>query len=156
MFPVHDSEQLDKLAAGWGRLHPPIQDIREGFVFQSSLGFVFGLDLFSPRNYFGESVALYWSFAETYTAFLTVIAAIGALEFLAEWQGVSSSSSFTHLPFSHSTPSSSPQVNHIGSNLVFAIFNLLCLAVFFEVRKPAPAPAPALAPAPAPAPAPGG
>jgi len=92
MFPVHDSEQLDKLAARWGRLHPPLQDI---------------------RNYFGESVALYWSFAETYTAFLTVIAAIGALEFLAEWQGV----------------------NHIGSNLVFAFFNLLCLAVFFEVWK---------------------
>ena len=37
MFPVHDSEQLDKLAARWGRLHPPLQDIRSGFVLNPVL-----------------------------------------------------------------------------------------------------------------------
>ena len=49
MFPVHDIEELGKLRAYWrsiNALSPPLDQI---------------------RNYFGESVALYWSFAASYT-----------------------------------------------------------------------------------------
>ena len=77
-----------------------------------------------PRNYFGESVALYWSFAETYTRFLTLVAALGATEFFCEYHGI----------------------NYIYSNLLFGLFNLVCLAVFFEVYRvsffPSPPPPP--------------
>lgn len=92
VFPLHDQEDLTKLYSSWNRINPPLEDI---------------------RNYYGESVALYWSFAETYTKFLTLIALLGAAEFICEYNGV----------------------NYIGSNLLFSIFNLLCLAVFFEVWK---------------------
>ena len=92
VFPLHDDEDLSKLYSSWNRIDPPLEDI---------------------RNYYGESVALYWSFAETYTKFLTLIALLGAAEFVCEYNGV----------------------NYIGSNLLFSIFNLLCLAVFFEVWK---------------------
>ena len=89
---MHDDEDLSKLYSSWNRIDPPLEDI---------------------RNYYGESVALYWSFAETYTKFLTLIALLGGAEFICEYNGV----------------------NYIGSNLLFSIFNLLCLAVFFEVWK---------------------
>jgi anoctamin-10 len=92
VFPLHDVEQLEQLQRSWSWLKPPVELV---------------------RNYFGESVALYWSFAETYTWFLTLVAALGAAEFVCEYNGV----------------------NYIGSNLLFSFFNLLCLAVFFEAWK---------------------
>lgn len=94
VFPLHDDQDLDSLNKAWGRtvFHPPLDQI---------------------RNYFGESVALYWSFAESYTKFLFLIAIIGAVEFLFELFGV----------------------NYIYSNLLFSLFNLLCLALFLELWK---------------------
>jgi len=94
IFPQHDEEDLEKLCktANWSLFSPPLNAI---------------------RNYFGESVALYWSFAETYTRFLALIAILGFVEFYCEQNGI----------------------NYIYSNLLFAIFNLLCLAIFCEIWK---------------------
>ena len=47
------------------------------------------------------------------TRFLIILALLGATEWLCEYHGI----------------------NYIYSNLLFSIFNLLCLAVFFEVWK---------------------
>jgi len=92
VFPIHDPEDLDRLYKSWTLFDPP-------------------LDL--VRNYFGESVALYWSFAESYTKFLFLIAFLGFLEFVFEFFGV----------------------NYIYSNLLFSFFNLLCLSIFLELWK---------------------
>jgi len=94
LFPLHDEEDLDRLYKSWNRtlFNPPLDQI---------------------RNYFGESVALYWSFVETYTRFLALIAILGFAEFLCEYNGI----------------------NYIYSNLLFAFFNLICLAVFCEIWK---------------------
>ena len=69
MFPVHDEEELGKLSVYWKShiLSPPLEQI---------------------RNYFGESVALYWSFTNMYNKLLLIIAALGVAEFVMEIQGV--------------------------------------------------------------------
>lgn len=94
VFPLHDEEDLDRLHKAWSYsfLNPPLDMI---------------------RDYFGESVALYWSFTETYTRFLALIAILGFAEFFCEYNGI----------------------NYIYSNLLFAVFNLLSLALFCEVWK---------------------
>ena len=68
VFPVHDTEELGKLRAYWRSskaLSPPLDQI---------------------RNYFGESVALYWSFAESYTKLLILITVFGIIEWICESQ----------------------------------------------------------------------
>ena len=94
LFPVHDKEDLEKLDLYWSKntFSPPLDQI---------------------RNYFGESVALYWSFAQTYTRLLVIIAALGLLEYTVEQLGI----------------------NYVHSNVIFALLNLLSLAVFCEVWK---------------------
>ena len=92
VFPLHDDEDLERLYKQWNTFSPPLEGI---------------------RNYFGESVALYWSFAETYTRFLTLVAVLGATEYFCEYHGI----------------------NYIYSNLLFGLFNLVCLAIFFEVLR---------------------
>ncbi|XP_050306991.1 anoctamin-10 [Anthonomus grandis grandis] len=59
LYPVHDEEQLNKLAGSWYMprfFRQPIEDI---------------------KDYFGESIALYFSFLESYTIALTVPALLG-------------------------------------------------------------------------------
>jgi len=94
VFPVHDSEDLDKLNKSWSRspLNPPLDQI---------------------RSYFGESVTLYWSFTESYTKFLILIAILGLIEYLCETFGI----------------------NYVYSNVLFSFFNLLCLGFFLELWK---------------------
>ena len=94
IFPVHDKEDLDKLDIYWSKntFSPPLDQI---------------------RNYFGESVALYWSFAQTYTRLLVIIAILGLAEYVLELCGV----------------------NYVYSNVIFALLNLLSLAVFCELWK---------------------
>ena len=89
LFPVHDKEDLDKLDIYWSKntFSPPLDQI---------------------RNYFGESVALYWSFAQTYTRLLVIISTLGLFEFSLEQLGI----------------------NYVHSNVIFALLNLLSLAVF--------------------------
>ena len=65
------------------------------------------------RGYFGESVALYWSFAQTYTTLLLVIAVLGLLEWGCERQGI----------------------NYIYTNVAFSFLNLLLLGLFCEFWK---------------------
>ena len=38
------------------------------------------------RNYFGESVAFYWSFSNYYNKLLILIATLGVLEWVMEYQ----------------------------------------------------------------------
>ena len=92
LFPVHDKEDLEKLDIYWSKntFSPPLDQI---------------------RNYFGESVALYWSFAQTYTRLLIIIATLGLVEFSLEHLGI----------------------NYVHSNVIFALLNLLSLAAFCEV-----------------------
>jgi len=94
MFPVHDSEDLEKLYKYWSHnpFSPPLDQI---------------------RSYFGESVALYWSFTESYTKFLFLIAVLGVIEYVCELYGV----------------------NYVHSNVLFAFFNLLSLGFFCELWK---------------------
>ena len=94
MFPVHDEEALEKLKSYWKqkRLSPPLDEI---------------------RNYFGESVALYWSFAGSYTILLILIAIAGLIEYFCECQGI----------------------NYVYTNVFFSFFNLLALAIFCEIWK---------------------
>ena len=95
VFPVHDTEELGKLRAYWrssNPLSPPLDQI---------------------RNYFGESVALYWSFAESYTKLLVLITIFGLIEWFCETQGI----------------------NHVYSNVAFSFLNLFCLALFCEIWK---------------------
>ena len=55
MFPLHEADLLKKLSGGWSKLllDPPITEIRQ---------------------YFGENLALYISFATFYTQFLVPMA----------------------------------------------------------------------------------
>lgn len=95
-FPLHDDESIDKLWKSWNRskvFDPPIEDI---------------------RDYFGENVALYFSFMSFYTAFLVPIAFIGILQWC-----------FEHLL----------HIKIIYSNLFFAGLNLVAVTVFLEMWK---------------------
>jgi len=94
MFPVHDEEELAKLSVYWKQhmMSPPLDEI---------------------RNYFGESVAFYWSFSNYYNKLLILIATLGVLEWVMEYQGI----------------------NYIYSNVLFSFFNLLALAIFCEMWK---------------------
>ena len=93
-FPVHDKEDLTKLDIYWSKntLSPPIDQI---------------------RDYFGESVALYWSFARAYTRLLVIIAFLGLIEHCVEQYGV----------------------NYVYTNVTFTFLNLLSLAFFCELWK---------------------
>ena len=65
-FALHDDESVDKLWKTWksGKIfEPPIEEI---------------------RDYFGENVALYFSFMSFYTAFLVPIAIIGISQYVLE------------------------------------------------------------------------
>ena len=65
-FALHDDESVDKLWKTWksGKIfEPPIEEI---------------------RDYFGENVALYFSFMSFYTAFLVPIAIIGISQHVLE------------------------------------------------------------------------
>lgn len=94
VFPVHDSEDLVKLYKSWSHspFSPPLDQI---------------------RSYFGESVALYWSFTGSYTKFLFLIAFLGLAEYLCEMFGI----------------------NYVYSNVLFSFFNLICLGFFLELWK---------------------
>ena len=83
-FPLHDYEERERLEASWTRariLAPP-------------------LDLI--RNYFGENVALYWSFAETYTWLLVIMAVLGAVQWVL----------------------TKVDINHLCINVAFTFLNL--------------------------------
>ena len=94
-FPLHDYEERERLEASWTRariLAPP-------------------LDLI--RNYFGENVALYWSFAETYTWLLVTMAVLGAVQWVL----------------------SKMDINPLCINVAFTSLNLIILAFFCEFWK---------------------
>lgn len=93
-FPVHDSEDLDKLYRSWSLspINPPLNQI---------------------RSYFGESVALYWSFTGSYTKFLFLIAFLGLIEYLCEVFAI----------------------NYVYSNVLFSFVNLISLGFFLESWK---------------------
>ena len=94
-FPVHDQESLNKLRSywRWSRvLSPPTRDI---------------------RDYFGENVALYYSFVETYTKLLIIISGYGVfLHYVQRWE-----------------------LDHVYYNVLFCVLNFLCVGLFFEVWK---------------------
>jgi len=95
LVPTHDEEDLDSLYKLWKRnfFLSPVDKI---------------------RDYFGEGVALYFSFSETYTMFLIIIAALGLTEYLLEnYLGI----------------------NFVYSNVLFTLLNIIGLAVYLEVWK---------------------
>jgi len=94
-FPVHDDNDLDRIYKRW----------------KSSL---FDHPLEEIRGYFGEGVALYLSFTQTYTNFLVIVALLGVTEFLLE--------KLFH-------------VNYVYSNVLFSFVNLITIVVFLETWK---------------------
>ena len=95
-FPLHDDEEIDKLYKKWmkGRIfNPPLEEI---------------------RDYFGENVALYFSFMSFYTAFLIPIAVLGILQFALD--------RFFGVDFLH-------------SNVFFSCMNLVAVTIFLEMWK---------------------
>eukprot|EP00095_Tigriopus_kingsejongensis_P011114 snap_masked-scaffold268_size230776-processed-gene-1.19 protein:Tk11114 transcript:snap_masked-scaffold268_size230776-processed-gene-1.19-mRNA-1 annotation:"Anoctamin-10" len=95
-FPLHDDELLDQLHKKWKRasvFEPPLEEI---------------------RDYFGENVALYFSFTTFYTYFLIPIAAIGIGQFVMD--------RFF-------------QVDFLFSNVCFSGLNLIAVTIFLELWK---------------------
>lgn len=95
-FPLHDREALDSLRAklkASGMFSLPIEDI---------------------RNYFGENIALYFSFTSFYTAFLIPITLIGVVQLVAD---------------------KVLGIDVLYSNLFFATLNLVGVTVFLEFWK---------------------
>ncbi|XP_059081460.1 anoctamin-10-like [Tigriopus californicus] len=95
-FPLHDDETLERLHKKWKHasiFNPPLDDI---------------------RDYFGENVALYFSFATFYTYFLMPIALIGIVQFILD--------RFLHVDF-------------LFSNVTFSCLNLIGVTIFLEMWK---------------------
>ncbi|XP_078609248.1 anoctamin-10-like isoform X2 [Branchiostoma floridae x Branchiostoma japonicum] len=97
MYPVHNPEQLKRLQHDWYHLNKPKQLIG-------------GQPIETIRGYFGESVAMYFSFLGHYTKALLVPTVIGVLYYL---------------------------FNESGRNdfVIFAVFNMIWATVFLETWK---------------------
>lgn len=95
-FPLHDQDALDVLKAkldATSIFKPPLEDI---------------------RSYFGENMALYFSFMSFYTAFLIPIAVIGITQFVVDRMF---------------------GIDVLYSNVFFAAVNLVGVTVFLELWK---------------------
>eukprot|EP00088_Acartia_fossae_P029675 TRINITY_DN3055_c0_g1_i1.p1 TRINITY_DN3055_c0_g1~~TRINITY_DN3055_c0_g1_i1.p1 ORF type:complete len:650 (-),score=118.07 TRINITY_DN3055_c0_g1_i1:446-2395(-) len=95
IIPTHDEEDLDKLYRGWKRsyFYSPISQI---------------------RDYFGESVALYFSFEGVYTQFLVLVAVLGVVQHILETYA---------------------GIDHVSTNVLFTLSIILAVGIYLEVWK---------------------
>jgi len=96
VIPCHDDEDLQNLySKNWRKqiFHSPIQEI---------------------RDYFGESVALYFSFEGLYTKFLSFVAVFGGIQYILETYA---------------------GIDHVWSNVIFSLSVVLSVGIYFEVWK---------------------
>uniref|UniRef100_A0A0K2TG51 Anoctamin n=1 Tax=Lepeophtheirus salmonis TaxID=72036 RepID=A0A0K2TG51_LEPSM len=92
-FPTHNEELLNELYSSWKTFKPPLNAI---------------------RNYFGENVALYFSFLSFYTIFLSTTSFLGVLQFILDYLF---------------------GVDYLYSNIIFAVLNLVTVSCFLEIWK---------------------